>query len=164
MLDKTSRTSVRASPPSSAIKSVNLFAEKRDFRLVENNREKHETNKQETEKEKKHMRETTKKTRNYTKRMNVNAAVGLSLKDVNKQLKVNAAAMHIQTDNETGEVKYAGVLVDVDGTIYSFISKAVVDVMPDVIDIIEEEGEIDVRIDKRKSKDSEYEYLTLTIL
>lgn len=108
------------------------------------------------------MREITKATKNFTKKMVINSRNGIPMQDNVGNIMVVAAAVMTDTDEETGEPKDVGVIVTSDKTFMTCISATIIDTLPDLIDIVDEEGETEVRIDKRKSKGGR-DFLTLTI-
>lgn len=111
------------------------------------------------------MRKTTLQTKNFSKRDGMNSRNGFPLQDLdNKEtIKVTAAAIMEDNDEETGEVKEIGVIVTPEKQYFTTISSTVIDAMYDLIDIMDEEGETSIRLDKRQSKGGR-EFLTITIL
>lgn len=102
----------------------------------------------------------------FTKRMAISVgSAGISMKDLEDgvQIPVTAAALVEDKDNETGEDKVIACFVDPNGAIYSSISNNIVDVVPDVIELLNEEGQVDIRLLKRKSK-SDRLFLSIIVL
>lgn len=112
------------------------------------------------------MREIINKSTGFTKRDLVNSRAGNPLQDFEKSMTINnimAIATCKDTDEETGEIKNVGILRTSDMVYYTTISETVFDTLDDVIDILDEEGEISVRVDKRRSN-SGRDFLTLVVL
>lgn len=113
------------------------------------------------------MRETTKATYNFTKKDIVNSISGLPLQELDcpVTLEIESCCLKTEIDLETGEPKPSASFKTIDGVYYSSISTNVYDAAFDLIDFIDDEKKaITVRIDKRKAKKSEREFLTMTIL
>lgn len=111
------------------------------------------------------MRTIIENTNNFTKRDSMNSRNGLPLQDLDDKstIKVTTAAILEDVDEETGERKEIGVIRTPDKLYYTTISATVIDTMHDLIDIINEEGDVEIRLGKRKSKGGR-EFLTITIL
>lgn len=111
------------------------------------------------------MRNIILNTKNFTKRDSMNSRNGLPLQDLEdkEKIKVTTAAILEDTDEETGERKEIGVLVTPEKQYYTTISSTVIDTMNDLIDIIDEEDEVEIRLGKRTSKGGRV-FLTITIL
>lgn len=111
------------------------------------------------------MRNIMLNTRNFTKRDSLNSRNGLPLQDLEnlEKIKITTAAILEDTDEETKETKEIGVLVTPEKQYYTTISATVIDTMNDLIDIIDEEGEVEIRLGKRTSKGGRT-FLTITIL
>ena len=111
------------------------------------------------------MRKITNQTEKFTKRDSANSRNGLPLQELEHKstLHIIAAAIMEDTDEETNETKEIGVFVTGEKEYYTTISATVIDTMYDLIDIMSDEGEVDVRIEKRKSKGGR-EFLSLVIL
>lgn len=105
------------------------------------------------------------KTSNFTKRDEINARNSFALQDLENGtvLNVPKAGLIQRPDLETGEPKDIAILVCDDGTVYSAISATVCDTMDDIVELIESEGAVEVRLNKRKSKAGR-EFLSLTVL
>lgn len=109
--------------------------------------------------------ENTKATNNFTKKDAINSRNSFALQDLDDTtiLTVIKAAIVQRPDLETGEDKEVSILVTNDGEVYSAISATVCETMCDIIDLLEEEGTLAIRLNKRKSKAGR-EFLSLTIL
>lgn len=104
-------------------------------------------------------------TNNFTKKDEINSRNSLALQDLpdGQLLTINKAAVINRVDAETGENKEVSILVTEEGEVYSAISATVCDVMDDIIELMEEEPIVNLRLNKRKSKAGR-EFLSLTIL
>lgn len=102
---------------------------------------------------------------NFTKRDAMNSRSGVSLQglEVSSKLTLIAAAVIKDVKEETGEIQSIGVLVTNDKKYYTTISATVISCIGDLIDIIADEGAVEVRLDKRQSKAGR-SYLVLTLL
>lgn len=102
---------------------------------------------------------------NFTKKDEINSRNSLALQDLpdGHILTINKAAVISRLDVETGESKEVSILVTEDGEVYSAISATVCDIMDDIIELMEEEPIVNLRLNKRKSKAGR-EFLSLTIL
>lgn len=104
----------------------------------------------------------------FSKRDVLNSKNGIPMKDFDGESmmipNVVKAAIAEATDEETGEIKYISVLVTDDQTYFTSISGTIYDSMPDLIDILEDEQKINVRINKRVSKGNKRDFLTMTVL
>lgn len=109
------------------------------------------------------MREITKATANFNKKMAINSRNGLPLQDNTGSIEVQAAAILKTTDEETGEIKDVGVIISTDSVCYTCISATIIDTLDDLIDILDEEKSCEIIVDSRKSKGGR-DFLTMTIL
>lgn len=113
------------------------------------------------------MREVIMSTKNFSKRDGINCRSGLPLQDFDGSSQtienIVAAAIMKDTDTDTGEIKDISVLKTGDNYYYTSISATICDNMEEVIDLIDDEGTINVRIDKRRSKGNR-DFLTLVVL
>lgn len=102
---------------------------------------------------------------NFTKRDMVNSKAGYPLQDFDgskMEIKnVKAAAMTEVV--EDGEKKEVSIIVTDDNQYYTSISSTIYDSMPDIIDILDDETKVDLRIIKRESK-SGREFLSVIVL
>lgn len=111
-------------------------------------------------------REIIKQSNDFTKRDVVNSRAGKPLQDFEKSMtitNITAIATCKDVDEETGEIKNVGIFRTADMVYYTTISETVFDTLDDVIEILDEENEISVRVDKRKSN-SGRDFLTLVVL
>ena len=110
-------------------------------------------------------RDILKQSKNFTKRDSINSRNGeaLSLLNDNQTIVVGASCIMNTIDESTGEITPCGVIVSDEKHYYTTISGTIIDVLPDLIDILDEEEAVEVRINKRKSKAGR-DFLTLTIL
>lgn len=105
-------------------------------------------------------------TKNFTKRDEINSRSSLTMQDLDDgtMLRIVKAAIIKRPDKDTGEEKDVSIMVLEDGTVFSAISATICDFMPDIIELIDDEGEpLDIRLNKRKSKAGR-EFLSLTVL
>lgn len=113
------------------------------------------------------MREIIFSTQNFSKRDAINCRSGIPLQEFDGDSQtienIVAAAIMKDTDTDTGEIKDISVLKTADMVYYTSISATICDNMEEVIDLIDEEGTINVRIDKRLSK-GKREFLTIIVL
>lgn len=103
---------------------------------------------------------------NFTKRDMLNSRAGVPLKDFEESITINnviSAAVLSDVDEDTSEIKDVGVIVTADKTYYTTISATIIDTMEDLIDILNEEGNVDIRVNKRLSNNKR-EFLTMVIL
>lgn len=106
-------------------------------------------------------------TNNFTRRNLISiGGAGISLKDLKDgtEIKVKACAL-VQDDSDPENIKDIAAFVDETGNIYSSISANMVDCVPDIVDLFNDDGEeeVSIRIIKRKSK-SDREFLSLLVL
>lgn len=108
-------------------------------------------------------------TKNFTKKDAINSRSGIALQEVIDHSTQQAsliiskcAAMQVD-DEETGEKKNVTVLITDDGFCYTSISPTVYDCTDDLVDIIDEEGETEVRIRLRKAQKSGRDFLSMFI-
>lgn len=111
------------------------------------------------------MREIIVKSNSFTAKDSINSRSGQSLQDMEdaSTLTIVAAAAMNVTDEEDGELKKVSVLVTEDKEYMTSISATVFDVMPDVIELLNEEPVLEIRVNKRESNGGR-EFITLTIL
>lgn len=104
-------------------------------------------------------------TKNFTKKMAINIGMGTPLKDAADTVleSIQAAAIVEDVDRETGEIKVAAAIVDGNGAVYTSISATVLESIPDIIELIDDGEEFDVRVIVRTSKAGR-EFLTLNVL
>lgn len=111
-------------------------------------------------------RKVIEQSENFTKRDSINSRNGYPLQDLEDKmiLEISACAIMEDDDEETGERKEIGVLVTSEKEYYTTISGTVIDALYDLGDILKEEGNVRVRIGKRKSKGAGRTFLTLDII
>lgn len=113
------------------------------------------------------MRDIITASKNFTRRDIINSRSGYPLQDFEGNSltipEVVAAAIMKDTDTETGEIKDITVIKTSDSHYFTSISATVYDCMEDVIEILDEESTISVRVDKRTSKGNR-EFLTIVVL
>ena len=105
---------------------------------------------------------------NFNKRDALNSKNGIPMKDFDGDCmtipNVVKAAIAETTDEETGEIKNISILVTDDQTYFTSISSTIYDSMPEMMDILEDESKVNVRINKRVSKGNKRDFLTMTVL
>lgn len=104
----------------------------------------------------------------FTKRDALNSRNGFALQDFEGDSmeipNVVKAACATNVDEDTGEIKNVSILVTEDHTYFTSISTTIYDNMEDLMEILEDESKINVRIHKRVSKGNKRDFLTLTVL
>ena len=104
----------------------------------------------------------------FNKRDALNSKNGIALQDFEGDSmvipNVVKAACATNTDEDTGELKNVSILVTEDQTYFTSISSTIFENMEDLMDILEDEQKIDVRINRRVSKGNKRDFLTLTVL
>lgn len=101
---------------------------------------------------------------NFTKRDMVNSKAGYPLQDFDGQMEIkNVKAAAMTEVVEDGEKKEVSIIVTDDNQYYTSISATIYDSMPDIIDILDDETKVDLRIIKRESK-SGREFLSVIVL
>lgn len=110
------------------------------------------------------MRQIISATANFTKKDSINSRSASPLQDVEKDFHIIATGAAVLTDEdpETGMDREVGVIKGEDNVYYTCISATIIDVLPDLIAIIDEEGPTEISIQKRKSK-SDRTFLTMNI-
>lgn len=113
------------------------------------------------------MREIINASHNFSKRDTINSRSGYPLQEFDGSTmeipEVVACAMMKDTDEDTGEIKNISVIKTKDSHYFTSISETVYDTMDAVIEILDEEGSVSLRVDKRQSK-SKRDFLTLLVL
>lgn len=106
-----------------------------------------------------------KATNNFTKRDLLNSKSGISLQDFssNGDFPVTAAAIIEVVDEETGDIQNVTTLVTPDKDYVTSISQNIYETTQELIDIINEEGEVSVSVRKAKSKGGR-DFLSMIIL
>lgn len=104
----------------------------------------------------------------FNKRDALNSKNGIALQDFEGDSmvipNVVKAACATNVDEDTGELKNVSILVTEDQTYFTSISSTIFENMDDLMDILEDEKKIDVRINRRVSKGNKRDFLTLTVL
>lgn len=99
------------------------------------------------------MREVTEATKNFTRKDRISIRNGVALKDVDgKEIAVSKIAIGTDVDESTGEVKNYGAFITESGECYTFISSNAIECAKDLIEIVDDEGVITVKVEMRKSK------------
>lgn len=110
------------------------------------------------------MRKVVNQSDKLTKRHSANFATAYSLQEFKGEtLRIIAAATGEVVDDGTGEMKNVSYLVGENGEVYSSISATVRTSMEDVIDLLNEEGALDIKITERQSKNGR-NYIQLIVL
>lgn len=86
-----------------------------------------------------------------------------ALQTVSETLTVVGAAIADSTDKENGEISEIGYIFTDTGMVYGTISATVIDVLPDLIDLLNDVGEMKVEVIHRKSN-SGRDFISLQIL
>lgn len=106
-------------------------------------------------------------TKTFTKRDVINSNSGCSLQDFEGNQMViefvTAAAVIQKPDSETGEQKDVAVLVTANSEYFTSISATVLDQMDDILELIDEEGSLNIRVVRKKSKGGR-DFLQLVVL
>jgi hypothetical protein len=103
-------------------------------------------------------------TKNIGKMELFNAKSGsIALQTVSETLTVIGAAITDETNAESGEISEVGYIFDKDGSVYGSISPTVIDMLPALIDLLDEVGELPMTVVHRKSK-SDREFISLQIV
>lgn len=106
-------------------------------------------------------------TKTFTKRDVINSNSGYSLQDFEGNQMVielvTAAAVLQKPDSETGEQKDVAVLVTANSEYFTSISATVLDQMDDILELIDEEGSLNIRVVRKKSKGGR-DFLQLVVL
>lgn len=87
----------------------------------------------------------------------------LSLQTVSDTLTVTGAAITDEPNRDSGEMSEVGYLFDKEGNVYGTISSTVIDMLLDLIELLDEAGEIPINVVHRNAK-SGREYLSLQIV
>lgn len=97
-------------------------------------------------------RNIIKATKSFSKRDAINSVNGLALQEhADSDIVVTSAAL-IETIDDNGETKSVSVLVGENQDYYTSISSAVYNSTDILIELIDEEGQVTVTIEKRESK------------
>lgn len=104
-----------------------------------------------------------KATKGFTKKHMINSANGKAIQSINGTIKVKECACVVTEDDELGEQGEVAVLITENGDCYTGISSSACAVTRDLVDIIDEDGQCEIRVEMRTSK-SGREFVAMTIL
>lgn len=90
-------------------------------------------------------------------------SASIALQTVSDTLTVIGAAIADETNTESGEISEVGYVFDKDGSVYGTISPTVMDMLPTLIELLDEFGELPLSVVHRKSK-SDREFISLQIV
>ena len=90
-------------------------------------------------------------------------SASLALQTVSETLTVTGAAIADETNRDNGEISEVGYLFDKGGNVYGTISSTVINMLKDLIELLDEAGEIPINVVHRNAK-SGREYLSLQIV
>ena len=90
-------------------------------------------------------------------------SASIALQTVSDTLTVTGAAIADETNTESGEISEVGYLFDQDGNVYGTISATVIDMLPALIDLLDEVIELPMSVVHRKAK-SGREFISLQIV
>lgn len=103
-------------------------------------------------------------TKNIGKKELFNAkSTSVALQTVSDTLTVTGAAIADGTNAESGEISEVGYIFDKDGNVYCAISATVIDMIPALIDLLDEVNELPMTVVHRKAK-SGREFISLQIV
>lgn len=87
----------------------------------------------------------------------------VALQTVSDTLTVTGAAIVDETNAESGEISEVGYIFDKDGNVYGTISATVIDMLPALIDFLDEVDELPMNVVHRQAK-SGREFISLQIV
>ena len=90
-------------------------------------------------------------------------SASIALQTVSETLTVTGAAISDETNTESGEISEVGYIFDKDGNVYGTISTTVIDMLPALIDLLDDVGELPITVVHRTAK-SGREFISLQIL
>lgn len=90
-------------------------------------------------------------------------SASVALQTVSETLTVTGAAIADETNRDSGEISEVGYLFDKGGNVYGTISSTVIDMLPALIGLLDEAGEIPINVVHRNAK-SGREYISLQIV
>lgn len=90
-------------------------------------------------------------------------SASIALQTVSDTLTVTGAAIADETNAESGEISEVGYIFDKDGNVYGTISATVIDMLPTLIDLLDEVNELPMTVVHRKAK-SGREFISLQIV
>lgn len=103
-------------------------------------------------------------TNNWTRRDSFNTAICGSLQDVKGEATVKACAIGTDISVETGETVSTGTISTIEHGYLSCISKTAIQQIESLIDIINDEGDVRVKIDKRPNRAGNREFITIELV
>lgn len=90
-------------------------------------------------------------------------SASIALQTVSETLTVTGAAIADETNTDSGEISEVGYIFDKDGNVYGTISATVIDMLPALIDLLDEISELPMTVVHRKAK-SGREFISLQIV
>lgn len=90
-------------------------------------------------------------------------SASIALQTVSETLTVTGAAIADETNRNNGEISEVGYLFDKGGNVYGTISSTVIDMLPTLISLLDEVGELPMNIIHRNAK-SGREFISLQIV
>ena len=90
-------------------------------------------------------------------------SASVALQTVSDTLTVTGAAIADETNRDSGEISEVGYLFDKGGNVYGTISSTVIDMLPALIALLDESGEIPINVVHRNAK-SGREFISLQIV
>lgn len=90
-------------------------------------------------------------------------SASIALQTVSETLTVTGAAIADTANRESGEISEVGYLFDKEGNVYGTISDTVMDILPELIELLDEVGEILLNVVHRKAK-SGREFISIQIV
>lgn len=90
-------------------------------------------------------------------------SASIALQTVSDTLTVIGAAIADSTNRENGEISEVGYVFDKDGNVYGTISETVMDMLPELIALLDEVGELPMNVVHRTAK-SGREFISLQIV
>lgn len=90
-------------------------------------------------------------------------SASVALQTVSDTLTVTGAAIADETNAESGEISEVGYIFSKDGSVYGTISATVIDMLPALIDLLDEVEELPMCVVHRKAK-SGREFISLQIV
>lgn len=105
-----------------------------------------------------------KQSKNFSKRDLVNSKAGYPLQEFDGEMEIkNVVALAMAEVKEDDDEKEVTIIVTEDKQYFTSISATIYDAMPDVIDILDEENKVNLRILKRESKGGR-DFLSVVVL
>lgn len=104
-----------------------------------------------------------KATKGFTKKHMINSANGKAIQTINGTIKVKECACLVTQEDDDDEQGHVAVLIADNGDCYTGISSSAYNVTKELVDIVNEEGQCDIRVEMRESK-SGREFVAITIL